>query len=32
MGEGFEKALQGLRQHFLPPTPTIFVFSDYEKE
>jgi hypothetical protein len=32
MGEGLEETLQGLKQHFLPHTPTIIVISDYEEE
>jgi hypothetical protein len=32
MGERLEKTLQGFRQQFLPPTPTIIVISDFEEE
>jgi hypothetical protein len=32
MGEGLEKTLQGIKQHFSPHAPIIIVISDYEEE
>ncbi len=32
MGERLEETLQGLQQHFLPPTPTVIVINDLKKK
>ncbi len=32
VGEGFEKPLQGLERHFLPPAPTFVKINDSKEE